>query len=156
MIERVGSQASERRTERSDGLNLLGLRSGRPRKSRSLRRAGRVIPPNPTRPARSHYWSDLSHFQRNSTGPVSPSEQPDRPGFRANFSRWGLGGLDLKPHPIRAVVKLPKTHPIRVSSGFDYLRTDQMFGPMPLLIPSSHFTSKATGTLYPSPPARSN
>src|SRR5271170_2371001 len=66
-------------------------------------------------------------------GPVSPSEQPDRPGFRANFSRWGPGGPDLKPHPIRAVLKLPKTHPIRVSSGFDYLRTDQMFGPMPLL-----------------------
>src|SRR5271156_6855561 len=77
--------------------------------------------------------SDLSHFLRNSTGPVSPSEQPDRPGFRANFSRWGPGWLDLKPHPIRAVLKLPKTLPIRVSSGFDYLRTDQMFGPMPLL-----------------------
>src|SRR5208282_510185 len=77
--------------------------------------------------------SDLSHFQRNSTGPVSPSEQPDRPGFRANFSCWGPGGLDLKPHPIRAVLKLPKTRPIPVSSGFDYLRTDQMFGPMPLL-----------------------
>ena len=56
MIGRVGSQASERRTERSDGLNPLGLRSGRSRKSRSLRRAGRVIPPNPTRPARSHLW----------------------------------------------------------------------------------------------------
>src|SRR5271156_6780508 len=56
MIERVGSQASERRTERSGGRNPLGLRSGRSRKSRSLRRAGRVIPPNPTRPARSHYW----------------------------------------------------------------------------------------------------
>src|SRR5271170_6834900 len=64
---------------------------------------------------------------------VSPSEQPDRPGFRANSSRWGPGGLDLKPHPIRAVLKLPKTRPIRVSSWFDYLRTDQMFGPMPLL-----------------------
>src|SRR5271170_683473 len=57
MIERVGSQASERRTERSGSRNPLGLRSGRSRKSRSLRRAGRVIPPNPTRPARSHYWS---------------------------------------------------------------------------------------------------
>src|SRR5271155_4178619 len=56
MIERVGSQASERRTERSGGRNPLGLRSGRSRKSRSLRRAGRVLPPNPTRPARSHYW----------------------------------------------------------------------------------------------------
>src|SRR5271167_3904314 len=77
--------------------------------------------------------SNLSHFLRNSTGPVSPSEQPDRPGFRVNFSRWGPGGLDLKLHPIRAVLKLPKTRPIRVSSGFDYLKTDQMFGPMPLL-----------------------
>src|SRR5271168_4597168 len=77
---------------------------------------------------------DLSHFLRNATGPVSPSEQPDRGGFRANFSRWGPGGPDLKPHPIRAVLKLPKTRPIRVSSGFDYLRTDQMFGPMPLLV----------------------
>src|SRR5271155_413408 len=72
MIERVGSQASERRTERSDGLTLLGLRSGRPRKSRSLRRAGRVIPPNPTRPARSHYCAQvfwLAHFalQRGET-----------------------------------------------------------------------------------------
>src|SRR5271155_1193221 len=81
--------------------------------------------------------SNLSHFLRNSTGPVSPSEQPDRPGFRVNFSRWGPGGLDLKPHPIRAVLKLPKTRPIRVSSGFDYLKTDQMFGPMPLLPPNS-------------------
>src|SRR5271155_4712533 len=58
MIERVGSQASERRTDRSGGLNPLGLRSGRSRKFRSLRRAGRVIPPNPTRPARSHYCPD--------------------------------------------------------------------------------------------------
>src|SRR5271170_7322739 len=74
--------------------------------------------------------SDLSH---NSTGPISPSEQPDRSGFRANFSRWGPGGLDLNLPPIRAVLKLPTTRPIRVSSGFDYLRTDQMFGPMPLL-----------------------
>src|SRR5271155_1484139 len=57
MIGRVRSQASERRTERSDGLNLLGLRSGQSRKSRYLSRAGQVIPPNPTRPARSHLWS---------------------------------------------------------------------------------------------------
>src|SRR5271168_4773195 len=78
--------------------------------------------------------SDLSHFLSNSTGPVSPSEQPDRPGFRANFSGWGPGGLDLNLPPIRAVLKLPTTRPIRVSSGFDYLRTDQMFGPMPLLV----------------------
>src|SRR5271169_3348117 len=73
--------------------------------------------------------SDLSHFLSNPTGPVSPSEQPDRRGFRANFSRWGPGGLDLKPHPIQAVLKLPKSRPIGVPSGFDYLRTDQMFGP---------------------------
>src|SRR5271155_3255721 len=87
--------------------------------------------------------SNLSHFLRNSTGPVSPSEQPDRPGFRVNFSRWGPGGLDLKPHPIRAVLKLPKTRPIRVSSGFDYLKTDQMFGPMPLLAPTLRITSQS-------------
>src|SRR5271170_2565611 len=74
------------------------------------------------------------NIHSRSVGSVSLSEQPDRPGFRANFSHWGPGGLDLKPHPIRAVLKLPKTHPIRVSSGFDYLRTDQMFGPMPLLL----------------------
>jgi len=57
MIGRVGSQASERQTEQSDGLNPLDLRLGRSRKSRSLRRAGRVMPPKPTRPARSHLWS---------------------------------------------------------------------------------------------------
>src|SRR5271154_6056325 len=57
MIERVGSQASECRTERSDSLNPLGLRSGRSESSASQPRASRVIPPNPTRPARSHYWS---------------------------------------------------------------------------------------------------
>src|SRR5271154_1242695 len=62
MIERVGSQASERRTEQSDGRNLLGLRSGRSRKSRSLRRAGRVIPPNLTRPARSHYCPHVTYI----------------------------------------------------------------------------------------------
>src|SRR5271154_490280 len=73
------------------------------------------------------------NIHSRSVGSVSLSEKPDRPGFRANFSRWGPGGLDLKLHPIRAVLKLPKTRPIRVSSGFDYLRTDQMFGPMPLL-----------------------
>src|SRR5271170_2411263 len=81
------------------------------------------------------------NIHSRSVGSVSLSEQPDRPGFRANFSRWGPGGLDLKPHPIRAVLKLPKTHPIRVSSGFDYLRTDQMFGLMPLLIPSQYYLS---------------
>src|SRR5271155_5659540 len=81
----------------------------------------------------SIYIVGRSDFLSNSTGPVSPSEQPDRPGFRANFSRWGPGGLDLNLPPIRAVLKLPTTRPIRVSSGFDYLRTDQMFGPMPLL-----------------------
>src|SRR5271170_2581040 len=58
MIERVGSQASKRRTERSDGLNPLGLRSGRSESSASQPRASRVIPPNPTRPARSHYWPE--------------------------------------------------------------------------------------------------
>src|SRR5271155_3853456 len=94
--------------------------------------------------------SNLSHFLRNSTGPVSPSEQPDRPGFRVNFSRWGPGGLDLKPHPIRAVLKLPKTRPIRVSSGFDYLKTDQMFGPMPLLpldLPTRNCQSSSPSTI---------
>src|SRR5277367_752044 len=55
MIERVGSQASERRTERSDDLNPLSLRSGRFASSASQPRASQVIPPNPTRPARSHY-----------------------------------------------------------------------------------------------------
>ena len=73
------------------------------------------------------------NIHSRSVGSVSLSEKLDRPGFRANFSRWGPGGLDLKPHPIRAVLKRPKTRPIRVSSGFDYLKTDQMFGPMPLL-----------------------
>src|SRR5271155_1675393 len=87
----------------------------------------------------SIYIVGRSDFLSNSTGPVSPSEQPDRPGFRANFSRWGPGGLDLNLPPIRAVLKLPTTRPIRVSSGFDYLRTDQMFGPMPLLIKCSRF-----------------
>src|SRR5271155_2154609 len=100
----------------------------------------------------SHYsiyivgLSDLSHFLSNSTGPVSPSEQPDRPGFRANFSRWGPGGLDLNLPPIRAVLKLPTTRPIRISSGFDYLRTDQMFGPMPLLIQRENWLSSKSRT----------
>src|SRR5271169_5496963 len=79
---------------------------------------------------------------------VSPSEQPDRPGFRANFSRWGPGRFDLKPHPSRAVLKLPKTHSIRVSSGFDYLRTDQMFGPMPLLDQSNMFGYMNTEEMF--------
>jgi hypothetical protein len=52
--ERVGPKLQEAAPGRSDGLNPLGLRAGRSRKSKSLRRAGRVIPPNPTRPARSH------------------------------------------------------------------------------------------------------
>jgi hypothetical protein len=30
-------------------------------------------------------------------------------------------------------LKLPKTRPIHVSSGFEYLRTDQMFARLPLL-----------------------
>src|SRR5271154_2846871 len=55
MIEQVGSQGSERRTELSDGLNPLGLRSGRSESSSSQPRASRAIPPNPTPPARSHY-----------------------------------------------------------------------------------------------------
>ena len=41
------------------------------------------------------------------------------------------------------VLKLPKTRPIHVSSGFDYLRTDQMFGPMPLLVVTQHGGSQA-------------
>jgi hypothetical protein len=77
--------------------------------------------------------SNRSHLLSSSTGPVSPFEQPDRPGFRANFSHWGPVGLYLKPNPIRAVLKLPKARPIHVSSGFDYLRTDQMFARLPLL-----------------------
>src|SRR5271154_4346357 len=68
MIERVGSQASERRTERSDGLNPLGLRSGRSESSASQPRASRVIPPNPTPPARSHYWLPLSVFPQDFQG----------------------------------------------------------------------------------------
>src|SRR5271154_5606419 len=50
-------------------------------------------------------------------GPVSPSEQPDWPGFRANFSHWRPVGSYLKPNPIRAVLKLPKTRPIYVRAG---------------------------------------
>src|SRR5271155_999696 len=76
----------------------------------------------------------LFNIHSRSVGSVSLSEQFDRPGFRANFSRWGPGGLDLNLPAIRAVLKPPTTRPIRVSSGFDYLRTDQMFGPMPLLV----------------------
>src|SRR5271154_1907119 len=75
----------------------------------------------------------LFNIHSRSVGSVSPSEQLDRPRFRANFSRWGPGGVDLNLPPIRAVLKLRTTRSIRVSSGFDYLRTDQMFSPMPLL-----------------------
>src|SRR5271154_865966 len=71
MIERVGSQASERRTEWSGGRNPLDLRSGRSRKSRSLRRAGRVIPPNPTRLARSHYCLHIHEKGRMTAPPIS-------------------------------------------------------------------------------------
>src|SRR5271154_2523300 len=78
--------------------------------------------------------SDLSHFQRNSTGPVSLSEQPDRPGFRANFSHWRPIGRYLKPNPIRAVLKPCKTRPTYVQAGLTTPRTDQMFGPMPILV----------------------
>src|SRR5271170_2507969 len=87
MIERVGSQASECRTERSDSLNPLGLRSGRSESSASQPRASRVIPPNPTRPARSHYWlyvgfpdilgetGKCSDDRRRVVLPVSPPNQ---------------------------------------------------------------------------------
>jgi hypothetical protein len=84
MIERVGSQASERRTERSDGLNPLGLRSGRSESSASQPRASRVIPPNPTRPARSHYCTrGIGTCRRtlsDSRGLVGPSLDAD-PGL---------------------------------------------------------------------------
>src|SRR5271154_3565252 len=89
MISRVGSQALECRTERSDGLNPLGLRSGRFRKSRSLRRAGRVIPPNPTRPARSHYChQETPQRSRKSpaTSPIAP--HPDGHAQVDNFFDW--------------------------------------------------------------------
>src|SRR5271155_5500021 len=60
-------------------------------------------------------------------GPVSPSEQPDRPGFRANFSHWrpvgfNSSGLEATQNP-----------PDLRSSGFDNLRTDHMCGAMPIL-----------------------
>jgi len=74
MIGRVGSQASEHRTERSDGLNPLGLRSGRCRKSRSLGRAGQVIPPSPTRPARSPYYRPNDEL----SALINPKYKPKR------------------------------------------------------------------------------
>src|SRR5271170_5746347 len=76
----------------------------------------------------------VSPSESTSIGPVSPSEQPNRPRFRANFSHWGPVGLYLKPNPVRAVLKLPKTCPIEVRAGLTTPRTDQMFGLMPILV----------------------
>src|SRR5271169_5860296 len=71
---------------------------------------------------------------RSGTRPVSPSEQPDRPGFRPNFSHWRPIERPLKPNPIRAVLRLCKTRPTYVRAGLTTPRTDQMFGPMPILV----------------------
>src|SRR5271170_5448099 len=56
MIERVDLNPQEVALSRSYAPNPLDLRSGRSESSASQPRASRVIPPNPTRPARSHYW----------------------------------------------------------------------------------------------------
>src|SRR5271156_6315064 len=74
-------------------------------------------------------------------GPVSPSEQPDRPGFRSNFSHCRPIGRHLKPNPIRAVLRLCKTRPTYVRAGLTTPRTDQMYGPMPILGESGEFSS---------------
>src|SRR5271154_3712626 len=57
MIERVDLKIQEVAPSRSYAPTPLDLRSGRSESSASQPRASRVIPPNPTRPARSHYWS---------------------------------------------------------------------------------------------------
>src|SRR5277367_194432 len=90
----------------------------------------------------------LFNIHSRSVGSVSLSEQFDRPGFRANFSRWGPGGLDLNLPSIRAVLKLPTTRSFRVSGEFDYLRTDQMFGQMSLRIEPAR---SATAKVRPKP-----
>src|SRR5271155_3917164 len=55
MIERVALKLQEVAPSRSYAPNPLDIRSGRSESSASQSRASRVIPPNPTRPARSHY-----------------------------------------------------------------------------------------------------
>src|SRR5271154_6588514 len=57
MSERVALKLQEVAPSRSYAPNPLDLRSGRSESSASQPRASRVIPPNPTRPARSHYCS---------------------------------------------------------------------------------------------------
>src|SRR5271170_2157100 len=103
MIGRVGSQASERRTERSDGLNPLGLRSGWYRKSRSLRRAGRVIPQNPTRPARSHLCQTRRSGRVASQDPSQKMDHILRKHLEtANVT---LECIDNEPKSFRAALK---------------------------------------------------
>src|SRR5271154_2724496 len=50
MIGRVDLKLQNLGLSRSDDLNILYLRSGQSRRPVSLRRAGRVMPRNPTRP----------------------------------------------------------------------------------------------------------
>jgi len=54
MIGRVDLKLQEVAPSWSYALNPLDLRSGRSESYASQPRASRVIPPNPTRPARSH------------------------------------------------------------------------------------------------------
>jgi hypothetical protein len=56
----------------------------------------------------------------------------------AGSMRAYIGSGWFKPNPIRAVLELPKTRSNLHSGGFDYLRTDQMFGPMPILVKALH------------------
>src|SRR5271169_5351368 len=91
MIKRVGSQTSERRTERSDGLNPLGLRSGRSESSASQPRASRVIPPNPTRPARSHYWSNTTRLTIHGYGPPKRLSENSTNSWRRRLSDILIG-----------------------------------------------------------------
>src|SRR5271154_2931797 len=66
-------------------------------------------------------------------GPVSPSEQPDRPGFRADFSHWRPVRVLSQAKPDSSGLEATQNPPDLRSRGFDNPRTDHMCGAMPIL-----------------------
>jgi|SRR5271155_1340427 len=84
----------------------------------------------------------LLNFKLKSSDPPSPHyKYQDRStrsgyplvgsatGFRSIFSNWRPVGAEFNPNPIRVVLKLRKTRPTLTTP-----RTEQMFGPMPILV----------------------
>src|SRR5271154_1315831 len=91
MVQRVGFNLQYIAASRSDGLNPLGLRSGRSGKSRSLRRAGRDIPPNPTRPARSHLCSSQEKMDQGEKTGWRAVSRPERERTLKLLEMAGIG-----------------------------------------------------------------